>query len=673
MATKLKNIMCKWQFKLMAHVIIIIAIIGFLYSGYHIGRNWDYLLNDNMNGFYETLEFRSNYSRLVHNLLEKELILIDEAHIRDRYEDENKIEDELTRLDRINRNLEKAKSFKYLLINTETMETVGNPSNIEANDFNQMQTAIMWSSTEVDFPGESVMKGTEYGIYVSNRFFDNNSAGAAAFNMLAQGPYKLYTGFDSKIKEADPFFNTPYQNFLEIKKMQTTYFSIFALSLILGIGAVIYLSIYTGKHPNSDKRKLYKFDYIPYEIQIGSLLMFTLLPFYIASAVYDPDLDYILMALLSASVITWGLLAMHIYLSFIRNIKNHHWLDNILCIRIVKGGIVLFGNMVKSYKPWLIVAFFGICLINMIFALIIPSGPISFLALFVLFNIVVLKYLVSYLKGLQEIMDAAEARAQGQVEYPLNTHMLPEVFQEFAENLNSVQSGLKSAVEEAMRGERMKTELITNVTHDLKNPLTSIINYVDLLKKEEALTEEAKNYVTVLEDKSKRLKDLISHVVEASKASSGNIEINEETLDVNQLMQQVLAEYEEEFELAQLDIITKVHEPITLLTDSKIMYRIIENLLTNIYKYSMPGSRVYITLGRVEDKPFIEMKNISKEPLNMDANSLIERFVRGDTSRNTEGSGLGLSIAESLATALKLELKIEIDGDLFKASLTTSK
>jgi signal transduction histidine kinase len=443
------------------------------------------------------------------------------------------------------------------------------------------------------------------------------------------------------------------------------------ISLFLGLGGLIYLSIYTGKGREGERIKLYWLDYIPYEFQIGFLLLFTLIPLNISSSIYDPKEQYFLLIILCGILNIWVLLAIHIFLSMIRNLKNQRLGHNILCVRILMGMINMFKNMIKSYKPWLIIVFFGICLINMIFALLIPSGPFSVFAGFVLFNVLVLKILVRYLRGLQYLMDATHARARGGLEYPLKIQELPEAFQDFGADLNAMQSGLRAALEEAMRGERMKTELITNVTHDLKNPLTSIINYVDLLKKEDMPSEEAKGYIAVLEDKAKRLKDLISHVVEASKASSGNIEINKEVIDIKQLMQQILAEYEDEFEGAQLDVVMQVaDEPVTMNTDSKVMYRIIENLVTNIHKYSMRGSRVYITLGLNQEKAVIEMKNISKDPLNINTEALMERFVRGDASRNTEGSGLGLSIARSLAKALDLNLTIETDGDLFKTKLT---
>jgi len=665
LATKLKSTICRWQFKVLAHLIIIIAGIGFLWSVYHIGSEWEYLRQDS---FYDTRDFENNYTRLVHNVLEKELLLIDEEHIRAEYDDSEET-NQLGRLRRINHNLELAKSFKYLLLNTQTREVKSNDAKLTEASFDEMETGMQWSADQILFTDKSTLGNSRFGRDISSGYYSYTTE-EGIFSMLETGPYKLLTAFDINIDSQDTFFGEPYHQFQQAHKMASTYYLVFVISLFLGLGGLIYLSIYTGKGRGDENVMLYWFDYIPYEFQIGFLLLFTLIPLNTGAWIYDPEEEFFLLVILCAILNIWALLVIHIFLSMVRNLKNQRLGHNILCVRILMGIINMFKNMIRSYKPWLIIVFFGVCLINMIFALLIPSGPFSVFAVFILFNLLVLKVLVGYLRGLQYLMDATHARARGGLEYPLNVQELPEAFQEFGADLNAMQSGLKSALEEAMRGERMKTELITNVTHDLKNPLTSIINYVNLLKKEDLPSEEAKGYIAVLEDKSKRLKDLISHVVEASKASSGNVEINKEPIDIKQLMQQILAEYEDEFEEAQLEVVMQVaDQPVTMNTDSKVMYRIIENLVTNIHKYSMNRSRVYITLGIHQGKAIIEMKNISKDPLNIDTESLMERFVRGDASRNTEGSGLGLSIARSLAKALDLNLTIEIDGDLFKTKL----
>ena len=236
--------------------------------------------------------------------------------------------------------------------------------------------------------------------------------------------------------------------------------------------------------------------------------------------------------------------------------------------------------------------------------------------------------------------------------------------------VNDISNGFENAVEQGVKSERLKTELITNVSHDIKTPLTSIINYVDLLKKENIENDKAKEYLEILDSKSQRLKRLIQDLVEASKASSGNIKLNLETLSISELINQSIGEFEDKFKEKGLDIVKSIpEEEIYIKADSRYMYRVIENLFENITKYALENSRVYIDV--ITDNKFvnIEIKNISKEKLNISEEELIQRFVRGEKSRTTEGNGLGLSISKNLTEIQNGEFKIVIDGDLFKAKL----
>ena len=205
------------------------------------------------------------------------------------------------------------------------------------------------------------------------------------------------------------------------------------------------------------------------------------------------------------------------------------------------------------------------------------------------------------------------------------------------------------------------------MSHDIKTPLTSIINYVDLLKKEELPNEQAREYLTILDNKSQRLKRLTEDLVEASKASSGNIKLNMERLNVNELLKQISGEFEDKFKARKLDEVMSLPEkPVYIKADSRYMYRVLENMYSNISKYAMENTRVYIDVLPNNNKVTIQMKNISKEKLNISTDELMQRFVRGDSSRNTEGSGLGLSIATSLTTLQGGTFNIYLDGDLFK-------
>lgn len=238
------------------------------------------------------------------------------------------------------------------------------------------------------------------------------------------------------------------------------------------------------------------------------------------------------------------------------------------------------------------------------------------------------------------------------------------------ENLNAISIGMNKAVEEQLKSERFRTELITNVSHDLKTPLTSIINYVDLLKKRDIQDETAKGYIAVLDQKSQRLKTLTEDLVEASKAATGVLNVSCERLDAGQLLRQAVGEYEERLEKSHLSVVTTIPpQPVYISADGRHLWRILDNLLNNCAKYAMPHTRIYATVEERDGFALLSLKNISAEPLNIPTEELMERFVRGDSSRTNEGSGLGLSIAQSLANLQGAEFNIRTDGDLFKAEL----
>ncbi|MBQ1757739.1 MAG: HAMP domain-containing histidine kinase, partial [Erysipelotrichaceae bacterium] len=278
-------------------------------------------------------------------------------------------------------------------------------------------------------------------------------------------------------------------------------------------------------------------------------------------------------------------------------------------------------------------------------------------------------YMAWWFISASRVKTAAERIAAGDVDYELNTKWMPYDIRKHYEELTSLQDGLKVAVEKQMRSEHLKTDLITNVSHDIKTPLTSIINYVDLLQKEHTPEEEEK-YLEVLSRQSNRLKKLTEDLIEASKASTGNISMELTSIDVKEILEQSLAEYKEKFDANGLEIITDIKdEDIKVRADGNLLWRILNNLYSNINKYAMANTRVYIDVSREDDNALISIKNISREQLNISADELMERFVRGDSSRHTEGSGLGLNIASSLAEIQKGSLKLSVDGDLFKTEL----
>lgn len=272
---------------------------------------------------------------------------------------------------------------------------------------------------------------------------------------------------------------------------------------------------------------------------------------------------------------------------------------------------------------------------------------------------------------LRELQEAAHELAEGNVNYKVDTTLMSGEIKKHGENLNRISEGVVKAVNERMKSEHLKTELITNVSHDIKTPLTSIINYSDLICKEETDNEKIKEYSEVLYRQSSRLKKLIEDLVDASKASTGNIEVNLASCDVGVLLEQATGEFAQRLYEKDMDLVSKQpQQPVQIMADPKLLWRVFDNLMTNICKYAQSGTRVYLAVEEQAGKAVISFKNISEYPLDITADELMERFVRGDRSRHTEGNGLGLNIAKSLTELQNGTLELVIDGDLFKVLLS---
>ena len=273
-----------------------------------------------------------------------------------------------------------------------------------------------------------------------------------------------------------------------------------------------------------------------------------------------------------------------------------------------------------------------------------------------------------------KLMKASHALASGDLSYQVDTSKMIWDLKKHGEDLNSIGKGMAIAVEDRVKSERMKTELITNVSHDIKTPLTSIINYADLIHKEKTNNKKIGEYAEVLLRQSVRLKRLLEDLVEASKASSGNLDVVFSPCDASIFLEQAQGEYEEKLKEAKLELITsKPDHEVMIMADPRRMWRIFDNLMNNICKYALSGTRVYLSLDEDKEKAIITFKNTSRDALNIPAEELMERFKRGDESRNSEGNGLGLSIAQSLAQLQNGDLSLSIDGDLFKAILSFDK
>lgn len=272
---------------------------------------------------------------------------------------------------------------------------------------------------------------------------------------------------------------------------------------------------------------------------------------------------------------------------------------------------------------------------------------------------------------MQKIQVGGERMAAGHLDAPVEEEYLMGDFKKFAHTMNQLGEGMGRAVEERMKSERFRTELITNVSHDIKTPLTSIVNYVDLMKKENVTQEPLAEYIRVLDRQSARLKKLTEDLIDASKAATGNVSVTLTACDAAVLMDQIEGEYGERLDGRQLTlVVTKPDFPVTVQADGRLIWRVFDNLMSNILKYAMPGSRVYLNLIAEGACAHFVFRNMSADPLNIPGEELLERFTRGDSSRSTEGSGLGLSIANSLTELQGGKLALHVDGDLFKVTLT---
>ena len=286
----------------------------------------------------------------------------------------------------------------------------------------------------------------------------------------------------------------------------------------------------------------------------------------------------------------------------------------------------------------------------------------------------VLWFLIQAAIKFNKVREAVKSIYEGNTNIRLNETEMKGVLKELTIYINDIAGGLSNAINQSLKSERLKTELITNVSHDIKTPLTSIINYVDLLKKEKMPNEKCTEYLMILENKSQRLKKLTEDLIEASKASSGNIKLNIERINVNELVKQISGEFEDRFKAKGLEeILTLPEEEIFINADGRYMYRVLENIYSNAAKYALENTRVYMDIIPKQKTVVIQMKNVSKEKLNISVDELMQRFVRGEASRNTEGSGLGLSIANSLTELQGGKFHIYLDGDLFKVTIGFEK
>ena len=455
---------------------------------------------------------------------------------------------------------------------------------------------------------------------------------------------------------------------------------------VLWLIGMVWLTVTAGRKPKDEEIHLNGFDRWYTEIAAGAVIGIWLAgTIILGTLIANSSLGYsyavvtVIVTCLICGTYTmaWFLIG---YLSLVRRIKAGTLWKNSLIRKVLKwigkcsGKLADFArafsrNTAEKIKVLLVggaFLFLQFLIIGCVF-----SGAGVFLLALMAVDVAVMIFAIRKADGQDRIMDGLKKISDGELQYKIKTDTLTGKQKVMAEYINNIGSGLDAAVENSLKKERMQTELITNVSHDLKTPLTSIINYVDLMKRENPTDPKIQEYLRILDEKSQRLKVLTEDVVEASKASTGNIKLEMNDIDFVEMVQQVIGEFEEKFQEKNLTMMVHfTDEPSIIYADGQRMWRVLENVFGNVVKYAMEGTRVYAEISNRNKKVTFSLKNISAQPLNISADELTERFIRGDVARNTEGSGLGLSIAKSLTELQGGEFKLYLDGDLFKVMIT---
>ncbi len=490
-----------------------------------------------------------------------------------------------------------------------------------------------------------------------------------------EGLYRVSIYINKDMNISDVYTNE-YNLFTEIQQKESSILITMAISFVLGIIILILEFIGAGRRIGTDEISDNILTKLPYDVftvvvlfiisLFGRMFVNTVREYSVSTIrEYVFELIPTVFSLMMAALLFYAWL-----MTTAIHIKKKQLLNRTLIVRAIEYVFSWLGFLPKIWKvalgmlAWLFLSFLLIAVQS--------TGTKLFIFLFMILLSIGVMYQARYLIDLHH---ASKEIANGNLDYTVDMNRMKyaiPALKEHAMYLNSIEEGMQKAVQEQMRSERLKAELITNVSHDIKTPLTSIINYVDLLQKDHT-EEQQKQYLEVLDRQSQRLKKLTEDVVEASKASTGNIEVHMCDTSIPEIIEQAFGEYEEKLQINQLEVIRDIPEQLIIQSDGRLLWRVFRNLLSNISKYALPGTRVYIDVEEDQNTVTITLKNTSKDALNISATQLLERFTRGDSSRHTEGSGLGLNIAQSLIELLGGTFTLTVDGDLFKVTMALPK
>ena len=555
--------------------------------------------------------------------------------------------------------------IKYVIVERETGDLF---TNIKSGNYQEVMNCTKNQKIYWNFVDGKVDTNLSYinQDNIKYSYFFNETEESKEHN------YDIYSFFDEEdatIASNFLFNKTAYDFMLQHRDLPI-YGCIFSVIVLLMIAFYLFCAI--GYKNGESGISLNTLDKIPYEIICVICGNVIIIVATILVNMLNDTFSYYMVISLFLMLYILGYIACAVWgITTIKRIKARTFWKSFLTYKIMNWLVNKklrkyakeFSQKTSSSKKafWY---YWGFVVISIVLACLVGSAmAIMVLILFWLWTFYRIK---KYIRQQDEIKEALEKIYQGNNEVYLNNSELEGTQKEMAIYINDIAGGFSNAIEESLKSERLKTELITNVSHDIKTPLTSIINYVDLLKKEDLQDERIKEYVEILDKKSQRLKKLTEDLVEASKVSSGNVKLTIEEINLKELINQSIGEFKDRFEEKGLQIESNMPEEIKIKADNRYLYRVIENLFSNITKYALENSRVYIDITKEKDKIAMSVKNISKERLNISSDELMQRFVRGDKARYTEGSGLGLSIAKSLTELQGGTFNIYIDGDLFK-------
>lgn len=544
------------------------------------------------------------------------------------------------------------------------------PDSVEGQEFDT-QTVLMEAKTMGDYLIYDMEK-KEFGTDIrgmENYFFDsyNNQMYLPLENVV------LVIGVDTDLTAKDDLYDAEME-YVRLHPWIKVSIVAALVSLMGWVLSLVYLTLATGHRDGEEGVHLNFVDRIKTEIVTAVFIAATSELIMLLSHVNNKTWNVSGLLVASGTVsLLIDVLFLIFYLSMVRRMKAEVMWENSLVCWFVKGMDKFFEKRTVTVSVLVVFA------VHMIVCFVLAMGAFYYHRVICLVLLLIFSGMEAYLllrSAVEhyQVYEGVEKITEGVLSNKIDTEGLHGEDKKLAEAINNIGSGLLHAVDDSTKNERMKADLITNVSHDIKTPLTSIINYVNLIKLEHIDNERVNGYIRILDAKSQRLKQLTEDLVETSRITSGNVKLDMQKIDLVELIYQTAGEFNEKFEAKELTIVTKLPKTeVMILADGRQLYRVIENLYNNVAKYALEKTRVYVDVHVLEEKVTFSIKNVSERSLaleNSNAGDLTERFIRGDASRTTEGSGLGLSIAKSLTQLMGGIFFIGVDGDLFKASIT---